>query len=470
MNILFAAAEVAPLIKQSGLADVAGALPPALRRLGHDARIVMPRYRRVRNGAAPQQGPHGTALLPAGDRMELMQIFTTQIGDTPVYLLDIPAAFDRDAIFGERDDDRRFVLFVRGVLALMHHLQEHERWRPDVLHANDWQTGLLPNYFKQGYAHLFGSVATVYTMHNLGYQGKFNPFTLYLAGLDGGGEDFLNFMARGITFADVINTVSPTYAQEILTPEYGQGLDPLLQTRQDQLVGILNGIDYDLFNPLTDRQITAPYSIEDMSGKLLCKATLQHECGFEIDPQLPLIGMVTRLVDQKGLDLLDEALPWMLANTNAQLVALGSGDPTIEFMLARHMRQNPHRVHVQLRFDPALAQRIYSGSDIFLMPSRYEPCGLGQLIALRYGTIPLARVTGGLADTVREGYEGNGFRFHDYTARDLTQAIERCLTCFRDTNGWPILRARGMREDHSWDSAAHEYVALYEWAGRTIEL
>jgi len=468
MNILFAAAEVAPLIKTGGLGDVAGALPPALRRLGHDVRVVMPRYRYVRDGAAPQEGPHAVLLLPAGDRMELLRIFTTQLGDTTVYLLDIPAAFDRDRVFDERDDDRRFILFARGILALMLHLQECAGWRPAVLHANDWHTGLLPNYLKVGYAHLFGPVATIYTIHNMAYQGFFNPFSLYLAGLDGRGENYLNFAGRGIEYADIVSTVSPTYAQEILTPEYGEQLDGLLRTRKEHVVGILNGIDYNAFNPATDPHIAATYSADDASGKTACKAALQRECGFAVDPSRPLLGMVTRVVEQKGLDLVYQVLPWLIGHTNAQLVVLGRGDPTIEFAFVEQMRRHPERINVQLRFDAALAQRIYAGSDAFVMPSRYEPCGLAQLIALRYGCIPIVRATGGLIDTVREGYEGNGFRFHDYSAGDLRAAIERGLTCFRDTNGWPILRARGMREDHSWNAAAREYVALYEWATREV--
>ncbi len=465
MNILFAAAEVAPLIKTGGLGDVAGALPPVLGGLGHDARVVMPGYRQVL-AAVPHDTPLHSALLPVGDRMELLRVFVVRLGHTPVYLLDIPAAFDRDAIFGDTDDDRRFILFARGILALMWYLHEREDWRPDVVHCNDWHTGLVPNYFKRGYAHLFGPIATVYTIHNMAYQGFFSPFSLYLAGLDGCGENYLNFAARGIAHADIVSTVSPTYAQEFLTPEYGEQLDGLLRARQDHIAGILNGIDYGFFNPATDPYIAATYSADDPSGKAICKAALQHECGFAVEPDRPLLGIVTRLVWQKGLDLVLAGLPWLIGHTDAQLVVLGSGDPTIEFALVDQMRQHPERVNVQLRFDAALAQRMYAGIDAFVMPSRYEPCGLAQLIALRYGAIPIVRATGGLADTVREGYDGNGFRFYDYTAEALIGTIQRALTCFRDITGWPILRARGMREDHSWAAAALEYVALYEWANR----
>ncbi|HEU5099621.1 MAG TPA: glycogen/starch synthase [Roseiflexaceae bacterium] len=466
MNVLYTAAEVAPLIKTGGLADVAGALPPALRRLGHDARIVMPCYQRIRASDTPIDGPTATAFLPAGDQMELMRVFTTLLGDTPVYLLDIPSAFDRDTIFGAHDDDRRFILFARGIAALLLHLREQEQWRADVVHANDWHTGLLPNYIKTAYASVFGELATVFTIHNLAYQGFFNPFTLYLAGLDGNRDNYVNFLARGIRYADIISTVSPTYAQEILTPEYGEQLDDLLRTRQEHLAGIINGIDYEVFNPATDQHIAANYSANNIAGKTLCKAALQRESGFAVDPHRPLLGIVTRLVEQKGLGLLDAVIPWLVAQTDADLVLLGSGEPAMERAFAEHMRRFPSRVHVQLRFDAALAQRIYAGCDAFLMPSRYEPSGLGQLIALRYGAIPIVRATGGLNDTVREGYEGNGFRFHPYTPQHLADAIARCLTCFRDTNGWPILRDRGMREDHSWAASAREYAALYEWAMR----
>ena len=403
-----------------------------------------------------------------------MRIWKAALGDTPVYLLDIPAAFERATIYGDDDDDRRFILFARGVLALIQHLREVEGWQTDLLHVNDWHTGLLPNYLKTFYAYTFSRIASVYTIHNLAYQGIFNPLTLYLSGLSEGGmveaaaglEGQINFMARGIMHADIVSTVSPTYAEEILTSEYGERLDGLLRVRRDHLAGILNGIDYDFFNPEIDPYIAANYSVADIGGKAICKAALQRECGFPDAPGRPLIGMVTRLAEQKGLDLLDAAMPWLLGQTDAQLVILGTGQPHIERAFAAHMRAHPDRVNVQLRFDAALAQRIYAGCDAFLMPSRYEPGGLGQLIALRYGTVPIVRATGGLNDTIREGYDGNGFRFHPYEPPYLIDAIRRCLTTFRDTNGWSILRERGMRADYSWEASAHEYVALYEWALR----
>jgi starch synthase len=476
MNILFVAAEVAPFIKTGGLADVAGALPPALRRLGHDARIVMPLYRKVREGPWPQTGPLAATFLPVGERQEELRVYQSALGDTPVYMLDIPAGFARDAIYGESDDDRRFILFARGVLTLMQHLRELEHWHPEIVHSNDWHSGLVPNYLKTFYSYTFGHIATIYTIHNLAYQGSFGPATLSMAGLSEGGlietraglNQQFNFMARGIMFADIVSTVSPTYAREILSHEHGEGLDQLLRARHEHLVGILNGIDYEFFNPQTDRHIAANYSAEDMAGKAACKAALQRECGFAVDPERPLLGMVTRLAEQKGLDLVYAALPWLLGETNAQFVLLGSGQPNLEAGFSSSMQAHPGRIHVRLGFDAAFAQRIYAGCDAFLMPSRYEPGGLGQLIALRYGTVPIVRATGGLDDTVREGWEGNGFRFHPYETEMLIDAIHRCLTSFRDHEGWATLRARGMLEDHSWETSAREYVAMYSWALRSI--
>jgi starch synthase len=478
MNILFAVPEMVPFIKVGGLADVAGALPAALRRLGHDVRVVLPRYRQVRTSAVPQAGPIAACFLPVGDRQEPLRIFTASHTTVPVYLLDIPAAFDRDAIYGYEDDDARFILFARGVLALILHLQTLEGWRPDVVHAHDWPAALLPNYLKTIYAGALPGIATVYTIHNLGYQGVFSPFTLHLSGLGGQGEvetlagpafaGQFNFMARGIIFADVVSTVSPTYAREILTPAYGEGLDGLLRRRRDHLVGILNGIDVQVFNPATDPYIAANYSADDLSGKAICKAALQRECGFAEEPCRPLLGMVSRLAPQKGLDLLHMAMPWLIGRTDAHLVILGTGQPELEQAFAAHMRAHPDRVNVQLRFDAPLAQRIYAGCDAFLMPSRYEPCGLTQLIALRYGSVPVVRATGGLNDTIREGPDGNGFRFGPYEPHALIEAIGRCLAAYRDREGWAALRMRGMREDHSWEAAAREYVALYTWARKEI--
>ncbi|AMW05953.1 glycogen synthase GlgA [Gemmatimonas phototrophica] len=478
MNVLFVAAEVAPFVKTGGLADVAGALPAALRAAGHDVRVVMPRYRSLREQGVPMAGPIGASFLPVGVRAEEQRIWRATGSETPVYFLDIPAAFERAAVYGEPDDARRFILFARGVMDCLQHLREVDGWQPDVVHCHDWHAALVINYLKSYYAYTFGHIATVFTIHNLAYQGQVHPDVAQLAGLAEGGlvengmgpgiANSFNIMARGILYADVVSTVSPTYAREILTTEYGERLDGLLRSKQDRVVGILNGIDTTVFDPQTDRQLAAPYGAGDMAGKAACKAALQQRCGLAVDPQRPVLGIVSRLVEQKGLDLLHKILPWLLRETDAQLVVLGSGQPYLQEAFLRHGEQHGDRVAVRIGFDAALAQQIYAGSDAFLMPSRFEPCGLGQLIALRYGTVPIVRATGGLVDTVREGLEGNGFVFHRYDPKDFGDAIWRALQCYRDPASWAVVRERGMREDHSWTTAARQYAGVYTWATQLI--
>jgi starch synthase len=478
MNVLFVAAEVAPYVKTGGLADVAGALPAALRAAGHDVRVVMPRYRSLREQGVPVAGPIGASFLSAGVRAEEQRIWRAADSAVPLLLLDIPAAFERHAVYGEPDDARRFILFARGVMDAMQHLREVEQWQADVVHCHDWHAALVINYLKSYHAYTFGHIATVFTIHNLAYQGQVHPDVAQLAGLHEGGlvengmgpgvANSFNFMARGILYADVVTTVSPTYAREIRSPEYGERLDGLLRRKQDRVTGILNGIDTTVFDPHTDRHIVAPYRASEMSGKAACKADLQQRTGLTVDPARPVLGIVSRLVEQKGLDLLHAILPWLMRETDAQLVMLGSGQPHLQEAFLRRAEQHPGRLAVRIGFDAALAQQIYAGSDAFLMPSRFEPCGLGQLIALRYGSVPIVRATGGLADTVREGLDGNGFVFHRYDAKDFGDAIWRALQCWRDPSSWSVVRERGMREDHSWSTAAQQYAGVYEWARRLI--
>ncbi|MEO7962348.1 MAG: glycogen/starch synthase, partial [Gemmatimonadaceae bacterium] len=375
MRVLFAAAEVAPYIKTGGLADVAGALPAALRAAGHDVRVVMPRYRALRERGVPVRGPIAASFLPVGERAEELRIWKLAEAEgeaagergVPTYLLDSPAAFERAAIYGEADDDRRFILFARGVIALMQHLREVDGWNPDVVHCHDWHAALIPNYIKASLAYTFGHIATVFTIHNLAYQGQYSPFTLALAGLTEGGliENSLgpgiaggfNFMARGIAYSDLVSTVSPTYSDEVMTVEYGERLDGVLRARRDRLVGILNGIDTTLFDPSTDAALPARFDADDVTGKAVCKAELQRELGLTVAPQLPLLGIVSRLVEQKGIDLLDRVMPWLLTETDAQLVVLGSGHTLLEEVFRRHARSHPARVGVRIGFDAALAQR-----------------------------------------------------------------------------------------------------------------
>lgn len=467
-------------MKTGGLADVAGALPAALRAASHDVRVVMPRYRAIRERGVPLRGPIAATFLHVGERAEELRVWVLadEGQTTPTYFIDAPAAFERGTIYGEADDDRRFILFARGVMSLMQHLREVEGWQPDVVHSHDWHAALVPNYIKSALAYTFGHIANVFTIHNLAYQGQYSPFTLALAGLSEGGlvensfgsgiAGSFNFMARGIAYADIVSTVSPTYAEEIMTSEYGERLDGLLRARRDRVVGVLNGIDTTVWNPATDASLPVHYSADDPSGKAICKARLQQELGFPIDPARPLLGIVSRLVEQKGIDLLDRIVPWLLTETDAQLVVLGTGQTHLEEDFRRNARSHPSRIAARIGFDAALAQHIYAGSDMFLMPSRFEPCGLGQMIALRYGSVPIVRATGGLNDTVHEGYEGNGFRFHPFEARYFQDAISRALHAFRNPRDWAMLRDRGMREDNSWTHAAQAYVSMYERALRYV--
>lgn len=476
MNVLFVAAEAAPLIKTGGLADVAGALPAALRAAGHDVRLVLPYYRQLRERGVPVVGPIAATFLPVGERSEELRVWQVADSETPTYLLDIPAAFERDSIYGDRDDDRRFILFARGVLSLMQHLREVTGWQPEVVHSHDWHAALVSNYLRTFYEYTFGHIATVYTIHNLAYQGQFSPDTLGAAGLNerglienglgaGIGGQF-NFMARGIVYSDVVTTVSPTYAQEIMTGEYGERLDGVMRGRRERVTGILNGIDTVAFDPATDTNLPANFSGDDLDGKRVCKSALQKELGLAVSADTPLLGIVSRLVEQKGFDLLDAAIPWMMLQTTAQLVILGSGQPYLQDIMLRHAAAHPGRIAVRLGFDAGLAQRIYAGSDAFLMPSRFEPCGLGQMIALRYGSVPIVRATGGLNDTVREGWSGNGFVFHQYEPRHFIESIERTLMAYAEPASWALLRERGMRENNSWTNAAQQYAEVYAWARR----
>ncbi len=473
MHVLFVAAEAAPFMKVGGLADVAGALPAQLRRDGIDALIVMPLYRKMR-AVINATAPISAGFLTLGERQEEIRVYLVSDTDgTPRYLLDIPAAFDRDAVYGEYDDDARFILFARGVMHLIQHLREVQRWSPDVVHANDWHTALVLAYIRTRYAYTFGHIATVFTIHNLAYQGEYGGWTRHLAGLDewGGIEhhaglpgDTFNFMARGLLAADMINTVSPTYASEILSPAYGERLDGILRSLRDRHSGILNGIDTAFFNPATDPQIAAHYTADTLAGKAQCKATLRAACALPAAGDPPLAAMVTRLASQKGMDLLDAALPAIFAQTDMQLVVLGSGEPHWEQRMREIAERYPTRMHLHIGFDAALANRIYAGCDLFLMPSRFEPGGLGQLIAMRYGAVPVVRAVGGLNDTVREGSSGNGFRFTEYTPEALGDAVQRAVMCYHDRETFVSIQQRNMREDFTWGRSSKAYIHLYQQA------
>ncbi|OEU54078.1 MAG: starch synthase [Desulfuromonadales bacterium C00003096] len=480
MNILLVASEVAPFAKTGGLADVAGALPQALAHLGHDVRIFMPYYHCI------SEKPFVTERLKLTVEVEIagikrsVGIFQGQLGEVPVYFLDYPEFFQRQGLYGTAagdypDNAQRFGLFCRAVLEALPQLN----FRPDVLHLNDWQTGLIPVLLRSERAAdpFYARTGTVMTIHNLGYQGLFPAETLAELGLDPslfhmeGLEyyDQLSFLKGGLFFSDLITTVSPSYCREIQTPNFGHGFEGILRKRRRELVGILNGIDCQQWNPAQDEALHTPYSATEPAGKAQDKLALQHQLGLARDSHLPILAMVTRLATQKGLDILEAAWPQLIRRP-LQFVLLGDGEEKHMAFFRRLQDRHPESVSINLSFDDTLARRIYAGSDLFLMPSHYEPCGLGQLIALRYGAIPLVRRTGGLADTVFDADknpQGNGFVFAAPTATALLRTLDRALKRYHDHDDWAQLVQRAMDGDFSWEQSASHYVEVYQRAQET---
>jgi starch synthase len=472
LKILILAAEIVPFVKVGGLADVVGALPKALRALGHDVRLVMPRYKQVE--------PERFHLTPVLDSLSVnMGTFQVQvsvrqgsIGDgIPVYMIDAPRFFERENIYGYTDDGERFILFCRAALEAMRAID----WMPDILHCNDWHTGIVPNWMHTIYSEdpFYAHTATVYTIHNLAYQGIFGYRLLEVAGVAAQGflypqiaelANVVDVMGRGILFADAITTVSERYAQEILTPTFGEKLDHMLRSRRDRLFGILNGIDYQEVNPATDPYIHTQFDANSLDKRPANKVALQEQAHLPVRPDVPLLAMISRLADQKGFDLLSQIIQPLLTQ-GIQFVVLGIGDQHYHEMFQNLAARYPEQVAIFLTFNTELAQRIYAGSDMFLMPSRFEPCGLSQLIAMRYGSVPIVRCVGGLADTVKE-YDpqtgsGNGFVFYNYDPWELFAAIVRALELYRFKDIWRTLQQRGMAADHSWHASALRYVEVY---------
>jgi starch synthase len=480
MKILFAASEAVPFAKTGGLADVAGSLPRALADLGHDVRVVMPRYR----SADPKRfglKQVATFNVPLGSWQERCDILQGRMGkDVTVYFVDKPIYFDRPELYRTAladypDNAERFTFFSRAVLELCRELD----FRPDIVHGNDWQTGLVPFFLKTLYKGKapFERTKSVFTVHNLGYQGTFWHWDMRYLGI--GWEHFtpegiefwgkISFLKAGLVYSDVITTVSKTYSKEIQTSEYyGHGLEGVLAKRAEDLYGIVNGIDYAEWDPSREASIAKKYGVQRPAGKADCKRKLLKTIGLRA-LDAPLIGMVTRLVTQKGLDILADSLPELMA-LNVQLVVLGTGEEQFQRILTEAAALYPQQMRVLLRYDDRLAKNIYAGCDLFLMPSQYEPCGLGQLIALRYGTIPVVRRTGGLADTVQDYNprtgRGTGFVFEDYTAAALVECLRRALAVYDDKKKWKGLMQAGMKQDFSWTRSAAEYVKVYRKALR----
>jgi len=486
LKILILASEMVPFAKTGGLADVIGSLPKALATLQngnavlHDVRVAIPRYKEI--GDAPYLMDFPVKI---GERNATAIIRTRAVEaqyqgvhrSVPVYMTDNYHYFYRDGLYMFPDEAERFAFFCRAVLEMLPRLN----WQPDVIHCNDWQTGPVPLLLQTTYAGPFyRRTATVFTIHNLQYQGNFPEQTLELFDLDKElftpeGIEFygtVSFMKAGIEYADVVSTVSRTYAREIQTPVMGERLDGVLRRRSDDLYGIVNGINYHEFDPGTDQRIYRNFDAKNIAGKKDNKYALQKEMGLPVQ-DVPLLGLISRLVDQKGLDIMLEIVGELM-QTEMQLVVLGSGDPHYEKLFADLREEFPHKVGVFIGFNAILAQRIYAGADLFLMPSRFEPCGLGQLISMRYGTVPVVRSTGGLADTVHDFNpatgSGNGFVFESYTGQALLGAIRRALKLYReDAAQWEQLVRRVMELDYSWARSAVEYLQLYQEALRKHE-
>jgi len=472
LKVLILAAEIVPFAKVGGLADVVGALPKALQALGHDVRLVMPRYRQVDPSRFHLQPILEAIPVSMGNYQVQVSVRLGEIGEhIPVYMIDAPRYFDRENIYGYTDDGERFILLCRAALETMQALN----WVPDVVHCNDWHTGIVPNWMHTIYRDdtFFSNTASVYTIHNLAYHGIFGYRLLEVAGVATNGflypqvaefGNVVDIMGRGILFADAITTVSERYAQEILTPTFGEKLDHLLRSRRDRLFGILNGIDYQEINPATDGYIHTQFDALSLDQRIENKVALQEQMHVPIREDLPLLAMISRLTDQKGFDLLAQIIQPLLAQ-GIQFVLLGIGDQHYHEMFQSLAARYPEQVAIFLTFNTALAQRIYAGSDMLLMPSRFEPCGTSQMNAMRYGCVPIVRQVGGLADTVQEydpsSGDGNGFVFKNYDPWEFFAAVVRAMALYRFKDIWHTLQQRGMEADHSWNASAKRYVEVY---------
>jgi starch synthase len=461
MKIVMCASEVVPFAKTGGLADVAGALPLALEKAGHEVIIVMPGYKAIRAKPAlgVKQVRDGLSAATIGKAIK-------------VFFIDHDFYFSRDFLYGEKTGDYpdnidRFSYFCRRTLDLLKEIS----FKADIIHCHDWQSAMVPVYLKSAtYSTdpFYKAMRTVFTIHNIGYQGLFSKDDfpkLGLAwnffGVDGlEYYDQINFLKGGIVFSDVINTVSDTYSKEIRTKEFGFGMEGILDQRKDALFGIINGLDYSIWDPAVDTFIASKFSPKDLSGKAACKEDLQKFCKFPLRKDVPLFGVVSRLAQQKGFDIVAEGIDKM-CRMDLQMVILGTGDEKYHKIMESMVKKYPRVISLHLKFDDTLAHKIYAGSDIFLMPSRYEPCGLGQMISMKYGSLPLVFKTGGLADTVDAN---NGFIFDKYSSSELLKTVKVALAAYKASEKWAKIVAKAMKCDFSWNESGKKYVQLYEKA------
>ncbi|MGO4884610.1 MAG: glycogen synthase GlgA [Bryobacteraceae bacterium] len=467
MKVLMVASEAAPFAKTGGLADVVGSLPAALKALGHEVAVLLPRYASVNLAGARRVYDSLPVWLPPHRYDTTIYLIERE---TPFYFVDCPPLYDRPGFYGEEgldypDNHIRFAVLAQAAVAFCRNV-----WRPDIVHGHDWQAGLAPFYLRTIYANdpTFLGIHSLFTIHNLGYHGLFPAEALADIGLAGSDEfrpngiEFfgkLCYLKGGLNYAEALNTVSPTYANEIQTPEFGFGLDGVLRARSSVLYGILNGVDYTEWNPETDRFIAANYSSADLSGKRACKQDLLNMFGLPAEAMdAPLIGIVSRFTSQKGADLIADAADALVAE-GYYMAALGTGEPQYEALFQAMADRHPARIAVRIGYDNALAHKIEAGADLFLMPSRYEPCGLNQIYSLRYGTVPLVRATGGLDDTIEPG---TGFKFWEYSGEALVGGLRAARQAFADPDGWRDTMLAGMAKDFSWNVSAAEYGRLYE--------
>ena len=477
MKILFASSEAVPFAKTGGLGDVSGSLPRVLAQMGHEVFLILPKYRSVDEKRFPLTKTGITLKVPVALRTETAEVYSHEStpGFRTLFIRKDPY-YDRDQLYGTsggdfEDNAERFTFFSRALVEAALALDLN----PDIIHCNDWQTGLAPVYLKTLYRNSpsLRRTASVFTIHNIGYQGLFWHYDLQLTNL--GWELFtpqaleyygkINFLKAGIVFADAVTTVSRKYMEEIQTPEFGAGLDGVLRDRKKDLYGILNGVDYDVWSPLQDPLIKERYRPEDLKGKRACKADLQREFGLAVSEETPLIGMISRLDEQKGFDLIAEIMEELM-ELGPQCVLLGTGKEKFHLLLEGLQKKYPQQLGVKIAFDNMLAHKIEAGADMFLMPSRYEPCGLNQIYSLKYGTVPIVRATGGLDDTIEDfsplSNAGNGFKLRDYAASCLMEAIKRALLAYRERALWENLMLRGMSADFSWERSAGEYLKVYQ--------
>jgi starch synthase len=478
MNVLLASSEVFPFAKTGGLADVAGALPKALKKLGVDVRVIMPKYKGIEEKGFPIRYTGKRISCVISERQVDAEIVESQYDGVTVYLIDKDEYYYRDNLYSTQDGDfidnaERFIFFSKAIIETI----KVTGFLPDCIHCNDWQTALVPVFLKVSHRQdpLLSRIASLLTIHNLGYQGLFWHLDWHL--LNMGWEYFtpnflefygkINCLKGGIVFSDILNTVSNKYSREIQTTEFGSGLEGILRTRKDDLYGIVNGIDYDEWNPKTDKHIPVQFDGNAIEGKKACKTALQKAFNLPTDEGKLLVSSISRLADQKGFDLVSEGFDRLLS-LGVQYVLLGTGERKYHELFTRLNEKHPDSFSIKIAYDNALAHLIEAGSDVFLMPSRYEPCGLNQLYSLKYGTVPVVRAVGGLEDTIHDEpadpQSQTGFKFRDYTVDAMIMALERALDLYRNPAEWGTLMRRCMEKDFSWEKSAGEYVALYEKA------